>query len=940
MSQGYECRERKLMKSHTLLTSLESAVPGGVFPEIFDRTAMASDASHYSLTPTVVVRPTNATQIGELFRISHQANIGMTFRSGGTSLSGQGITSGLLIDTRKQFKEIEVLDGGLKVRVQPGSTVKQVNLALAKYGRKLGPDPASEIACTIGGVVANNSSGMACGTEFNTYATLASITMVLPSGTIIDTSQSDADEQLRMKEPALFEGLSALRQRIVTNSTSVKKIASLYSIKNTMGYSMNSFVDFSRPVDILAHLIVGSEGTLAFIAEVTFNTIPLLQKMATGLLIFENLGDATQSLPALKSSNAAVIELLDASSLRVAQREHMADSVLGGIGFEDHAALLVEYQAATNEELSHLVTTAQILLDQLPIKDPKLSDSVSVRNELWHARKGLYAAVAGNRPSGTSAILEDIAVPMKALHQATSALSDLLKRHNYDDSVIFGHAKDGNLHFLLNERFDNPVLLQRYQDFTEDLVSLVLSHDGSLKAEHGTGRIMAPYVRRQCGDELYEVMLEVKRLCDPRNLLNPGVLINENNLVHIQDIKINPTVDAEVDRCVECGYCEPVCPSRDLTLTPRQRIAIRRATTAAEEAGNLSLAKELSARFDYDALQTCAADSMCAVACPVHIDTGALVKRLRAESQSPVAQKAGLGAAKNWRVIVRLISSMLKVTKKVPSRFIMGINNFGRRVLSKDVLPLWNPQLPGGGTSRVGIINTEADILYFPSCVNSLFGSPDGVTGLNEAFLLLCSRANIKVRVPEDIASLCCGTPWKSKGLLAGYESMSSQTRKALIKGASAQGIPVVSDSTSCTDGLADLVKKEGGIEIVDALAFISEKVLPVLKVQKKISSLALHPTCSGVQLGLNAAMHEIASAISDEVVIPENWACCGYAGDRGMLHPELTQSATRAEAREITARTFEKYASSNRPCEIGLSDATGQIYVHLLQLLEEASRP
>ncbi|CAB4833241.1 unannotated protein [freshwater metagenome] len=283
---------------------------------------------------------------------------------------------------------------------------------------------------------------------------------------------------------------------------------------------------------------------------------------------------------------------------------------------------------------------------------------------------------------------------------------------------------------------------------------------------------------------------------------------------------------------------------------------------------------------------------------------------------------------------------MLKVTKKVPSRFIMGINNFGRRVLSKDVLPLWNPQLPGGGTSRVGIINTDADILYFPSCVNSLFGPPEGVKGVNDAFLLLCSRANIKVRVPEDIASLCCGTPWKSKGLSAGYESMSSQTRKALIKGASAQGIPVVSDSTSCTDGLADLVKKEGGIEIVDALAFISEKVLPVLKVQKKISSLALHPTCSGVQLGLNAAMHEIASAISDEVVIPENWACCGYAGDRGMLHPELTQSATRAEAREITARTFEKYASSNRPCEIGLSDATGQIYVHLLQLLEEASRP
>ncbi len=927
------------MTSSSLLTALERAVPGGIFPEIFERTAMAGDASHYALTPTVVVRPETAAEVGQLFRISHDEKIGMTFRSGGTSLSGQGISSGLLIDTRRKFKEIEVLDEGMRVRVQPGATIKQVNIALAKFGRKLGPDPASEIACTVGGVVANNSSGMACGTEFNTYATLDSLTLVLPSGTVIDTGTSDADEHLRVVEPELYAGLANLRNRILANGNSIEKISKLYAIKNTMGYSLNSFVDYSRPIDILGHLIVGSEGTLAFIAEVTFRTVPLLQKMATGLLIFDTLADATRALPSLKESQAAVIELLDTASLRVAQHEHMADTVLAGVSFQEHAALLVEYQASTQDVLDAQVAFAHGVFAQLPVSNAQLSTSAVIRNELWRARKGLYAAVAGNRPSGTSAILEDIAVPMGALHETTMALSTLFQRHHYEGSVIFGHAKDGNLHFLLNERFDQPELLKRYQDFTEDLVSLVLSHEGSLKAEHGTGRIMAPYVRRQCGDELYEVMIEVKRLCDPKNLLNPGVLINDNELAHIQDIKINPSVDSEVDRCVECGYCEPVCPSRDLTLTPRQRIAIRRATVKAQDEGDFDLVKEFTKRFDYEALQTCAADGMCAVSCPVHIDTGQLVKRLRAEGQSELMQRGGLSAARNWRGISQTIAVALSIAKSSPKALTLGVNKLGRNMISKDLLPLWSVHLPRGGSTRLGKIQQDADVLYFPSCVNSLFAAPKGVVGVEKSFLSLCERAGIKVRVPENIPSLCCGTPWKSKGLIRGYELMSEKTKSALLQGRvkGNEMIPVVCDSSSCTEGL--LGQMGGEVNIIDAVAYIAEIVLPKLHIHRKIASLVLHPTCSGVQMGLNAAMIEIGNAVANEVIIPENWACCGFAGDRGMLHPELTASATQSEAREVNGRTFEKYASSNRPCEIGMTSATGHDYVHLLQVLEEATR-
>ena len=920
---------------------LETLLPGGVFESIFDRKAMANDASHYLLTPQIVLRPNSAAQVGDLLRASRGQGIGITFRSGGTSLSGQAVGAGLLVDTRRNFKEIKVLENGNRVRVQPGVTVRQVNTALARYGRKLGPDPASEVACTIGGVVANNSSGMSCGTEFNTYATLSSMTLVLPSGTVIDTAQADADEKLRVSEPGLYDGLMRLHKRINESGSSVEKIRTLYSIKNTMGYSLNSFLDYSRPVDILAHLIVGSEGTLAFIAEVVFNTIPLLPKMATGLLVFESLEDATRSLPALKSSDAAVIELLDKSSLVVAQREHMADSVLAGVDFVNHAALLVEYQALTDEELAHQVAAAERLLTGLPIKPSTLSHDPLIRKELWHARKGLYAAVAGNRPSGTTAILEDIAVPMDALHETTIELGELLSKHNYEGSVIFGHAKDGNLHFLLNENFDRPELLERYQRFTEDMVSLILGKSGSLKAEHGTGRIMAPYLRRQCGDELYEVMLEVKRLCDPDNILNPGVMINENHLVHIENLKVSPTVDAEVDRCVECGYCEPVCPSRDLTLTPRQRIVMRRALADAEKSGDLALVRELNDRFDYDAVQTCAADSMCAVNCPVHIDTGTLVTRLRSEQQNRVPKEVGEGTAKHWGTTTSFLSTLLTVAKKSPAPLVVGVNHLLRKAVGEDRLPLWNRALPRGGEARKPMENLNAEILYFPSCVNTLFGAPAGEVSLQEAFLALCARAGIEVMIPEGIADTCCATPWKSKGLIDGHEVMSGLTREKIFEASLIRQIPIVCDATSCTDGLLSLREKgQSSAVILDALEFVADRVLPRLSVAKKIESIALHPTCSGTQLGLNESMRKIAHAVAEEVYAPENWACCGFGGDRGLLHPELTESATAAEAAEIKSKTFSAYSSANRPCEIAMSQATGEIYKHLLQVLERSSRP
>ncbi|SDP45506.1 D-lactate dehydrogenase [Nakamurella panacisegetis] len=927
-----------------LLAGLEDAAPHCVSTRAIDRLAMAHDASHYLLTPRAVVTPTSAEQVARLLRGAASSGVPLTFRSGGTSLSGQAGTDQVLVDTRRHFRDIEVLDGGRRVRTGPGATIRQVNQRLARFGFKLGPDPASEIACTVGGVIANNSSGMACGTEFNTYRTLESAVLVLPSGTTIDTGRADSDRQLAALEPELYAGLVRLRDRVRADPASVRTLRQQFSMKNTLGYGLNAFLDHHDPVDLLLHLVVGSEGTLAFVADAVWRTVAVKPVPATGLLVFPDLFAATAALPDLVAAGFATIELMDATSLRVGQRDPAAAPVLKSLAVRDHAALLVEFQEMSLEAISARTTSVAALLAELPLTVPaELSADPAVRAGLWHIRKGLYATVAGNRPPGTTALLEDIAVPIAALGATCQELTGLFDRHGYSDSVIFGHAKDGNIHFLINERLDRSEMLDRYVDFTQDLVELVLGRHGTLKAEHGTGRIMAPFVRRQYGDELYEVMLEVKRLCDPAGLLNPGAVLTDDPLSYVSHLKVAPPVEEEVDRCVECGYCEPVCPSKDLTLTPRKRIVLRRELARAEQAGEADLVAELERDYQYDGVDTCAVDGMCQTSCPVLIDTGQLVKRLRSEQRNRAEQAGWNLAARHWGRVTRGASGALSAAQRVPA-VVAGASRVGRKILGPDTVPLWQKDIPSGGPRRRPVVAPHPDAVYFAACIGSMFGVGQESPGVSLAFVTLARRAGVTVATPEGIGSLCCGTPWKSKGLSDGYATMAGQVLPALHAASAGGRIPIVSDASSCTEGLRQMIgssadSRYADLEVVDSITFARNEFLPRLRVGAKLGSVAIHPTCSSTRLHLDGALRTIAEAIADDVLVPDAWGCCAFAGDRGMLHPQLTASATRAEAAEISQRTFTAYASTNRTCEMGMSRATGRSYRHILELLEEATR-
>ncbi len=614
-----------------LIAELTAALGGGaVLAGLIDREQWSGDASIYRLVPRVVVLPKDAAAVQAVLAIAARHRAPVCFRAGGTSLSGQAVGDGILVVVSRHFRAIRVLDQGGRVACAPGAVGAWVNAALAPHGRRIGPDPASMQAAEIGGIVANNASGMCCGVADNSYHTVSGLDLILADGYRIDTAAADADERLAADRPQLAAGLAELRAEVLGDAALRARIATAFATKNTVGYSINAFLDEQSPARILQRLAVGSEGTLAFIAEATFRTLPLPRHRATAWLMFPSVEAACALVAPLSALHAAAIELLDAVALARVERELPHDLPAG-----EPAALLVEFQEATAEALSSRIAAAAPLLRESALCAPAaFTSDAAAQARYWKVRKGLFPSVGAIRARGTAVVIEDVTFPVAGLADGVRKLRACFARHGYDDAVIFGHARDGNLHFTLTPDFSRAEEVARYDRFMRDLVDCVLGAGGHLKAEHGTGRNMAPFVERQWGADAVRLMRRIKALLDPQGLLNPGVLLSDDPQAHLRHLKTLPAVDALVDQCIECGFCEPLCPSRDLTYSPRQRIAALRAIARGGAAGTA-----VRAGWQERGLDSCAADGMCATACPVHIDTGALVRAERA---------AGRGALARW----------------------------------------------------------------------------------------------------------------------------------------------------------------------------------------------------------------------------------------------------------------------------------------------------
>ena len=941
----------------SLRASLAAIVgPDRVLDRPVERVAYAADAGFYRLIPKAVVFARSVAEVQGLFRFSRESGLPMTFRAAGTSLSGQAISDGILVEVARHWRDIQVLDGGARIKVQPGVIGAHVNLALRPYRSKMGPDPASINTCTVGGILCNNSSGMCCGVVQNAYHTLDSLTFVLPSGTVIDTAAPDADEVFRRQEPVLAQGLLDLKARIGASPALSAKIRSKYRMKNTTGYSLNAFMDYERPVDIFRNLLVGSEGTLAFIAQAVLRTVPDLPVKVTGFLLFPDIHAACAAIVPLRDAGAAALEMLDRASLRSVQDQPGIPPNIKDLP-EGAAALLAEFQGTDESMRQDLERRALEACSALTLLEPaQFTHDPGEQALFWKIRSGTFPSVGSVRARGTTVIIEDVAFPVEVLADAAVALTRLFRKHDYPEAILFGHAKDGNLHFVITQSFNDQAAVDKYARFIEELVPLVVDqYGGALKAEHGTGRNMAPFVEAEWGAEGKAIMARLKELVDPAGLLNPGVILNPDPQAHLHHLKAMPAVEEEVDKCIECGYCEPKCPSRELTLSPRQRIVVRREVTRLGLTGeDPALKASLQDAYQYMAVDTCAADGLCATACPVSIDTGALIKRLRRTGHSARANAVALKLARHFRAIEPLVRMGLRSGHLVQSLFGPGPMVALTRLIraaAGQATHQWSREMPRPAKARLPVTSPEgAEAIYFPACISRLMGALPGEPAdqsLPEVLVALARRAGVGLHIPDDPQGVCCGVPFSSKGYAEAHAFTVNQAIERFWRWSGEGRLPVVVDTSPCTYGLKtcrpyltpENQARFDRIRILDSVTFAHDSLLPKLTVTQRLGPVVLHPVCSLTKMNLTPQLEAIAQACAAEVVIPRDAGCCGFAGDRGFLFPELTASATRREALEVNARPFDGHFSSSRTCEVGVTRATGNIYRSYLFMLEAATR-
>ncbi len=914
----------------------------------------ASDASPYRLFPKVVVMAHDAADVAKVLAYGRRTSTPVVFRAGGTSLNGQGQSDGILVDVRRHFRGVAVEADGARARVQPGTVLGHVNRVLAPHGYKLGPDPAStDIAC-VGGVIANNSGGMRCGVTHDSYETVSELRFVLASGTVIDSAADDAEQRFAAAEPELAAGLLQIRDEILADDELTARIRRKFEIKNTTGYRLCAFLDAETPVEIFRRLLVGSEGTLGFIAEAVFETVAQPPRTTVSWLHFPNVDAALEQVQDFVAAGARAVELMVAPALIIASHNIRGTPESWRELDPFSAALLVEFGGSDEAELEAAEARAAAVLDGRElIREPEFHRDAETIEVYWTVREGMHGLVGRMRAPGTALIVEDVCVQPERMAEMAKDLQALLTEHGFLPGVA-GHASAGNLHFMLTPDFAKPEDLERYDAFMEGLISLVIDgYDGSLKAEHGTGVNMAPFVEREWGAKATELMRRVKRLADPDGVLAPGVVINDDPGIHLRNLKTTPSVEDEVDTCVECGFCEPVCPSRHLTTTPRQRIVLRR--EMARQAPGSPVLAALLAEYEYDALETCAADGTCMLACPLGIDTGKFVKSLRARQHGARAEKVALRLADRWASVERAARRSLAAGDRgrAARGAIRGASRAARKALGAELVPEWPQEMPRPAPAELPATRREgAAAVYLPSCVNRIFGRARNGNGdrlsLPEALVAVSARAGLKLWIPADVAGHCCATPWSSKGYTGGARRMANHTVAALWRWSDAGALPIVCDASSCTLGLAEEAvallsevnaERHSRLRFQDSIAWTRERLLPTLEITRKLGSVAVHPPCATRHLELDADLAAIAAELADDVVVPIAATCCGFAGDRGMLHPELPVAATADQAAELDGRRFDAHLCSNRTCEIGLQQGTGRTYESFVFTLEELTR-
>ena len=922
-----------------------------------ERLAWGTDAGFYRLIPQEVLHPATEQDVLDIIARAHKEKKHITFRAAGTSLSGQAISDSLLVVCGKKWEQYTVHNNGKSITLQPGIVGQRVNEILKPYGKYFTPDPASLKSAMVGGIVMNNASGMCCGTHANSYRALKSVRIILPDGTLLDTGDEKSRAAFVMSHQKFVRRIEELRDRTRKNARLMERIRRKYSIKNVTGLTILPFAEYDDPFDIIAHLMVGSEGTLAFLSSITMTTGDICGYSASSLLLFPTTKSACEAIIEMKATGMlSAAEFFDRKAMQTVERDFPE---LQGLP-EDAGAVLIRTDASTQEELDKKNQVLQQVLNTYKLcQEAQFTSDPVLTGKYWAMRSGIFPAVGGTREIGTTCLIEDVAFPVEYLAEATLALQQLFKEHNYPEAVIYGHALEGNYHFILNQRFDSPQAIEQYDKMMRAVVDLVVDkYDGSLKAEHGTGRNMAPFVRREWGDDAYELMCDIKKLFDPENIMNPGVIFNEDPASYLQHIKPLPEVHEMIDRCIECGFCEVNCVSCGFALSSRQRIVVQRelARLSKLAKGDDKEAKEaqkllrnLKNDFRHIGRDLCAGDGLCSTSCPIKINVGEYIHIVREKDMGGAGRILGRWAGKNLSNIGTALTGILgvaHVAKSVMGDKLTTLTGKAMHTVSGGLIPLWTPSLPKPVTKKdietakeYGAINglkglRDKRVVYFPSCLNQRLSTP-GKPLVNDVTELL-NKAGFEVIFPTGMENLCCGTIWESKGMPEEADRKAAELELALLKASEYGKWPVLCDQSPCLHRMRHTMQH---LHLYEPAEFIDKFVLSEVEITPLDACVAVHVTCSTRQMGLANTIVRVAKACAKNVLVPEEIGCCAFAGDKGFTEPELNEWALRKLKPQVQKAGATMGVSNSRTCEIGLTTHSGIEYHSIAHLVNKVSK-
>lgn len=914
-----------------------------IFTDPLNRLVKGTDAGIYRLVPRMVVQVNNEQDVVAAINACRNTGTPLTFKAGGTSLSGQTVSDSVLIETGPGFNRYNILSEGNRINLQPGITGGLANTVLSRYYKKIGPSPASIASAKIGGIIGNNASGANYGIATNSYNTLEGLRIVLSDGSLLDSRDPGSRSKFAEQHPAIISGLCELRNRILSDPELHEKVRRKYLLKNTTGYGLNSLIDFDDPVDILWHLIIGSEGTLGFVSEAAYRTINNYPKSAAALVLLPDIREACRAISPLLGCKVTAAEMMDRNALLSVQNIPGIPEIIRNPA-ENTIALLIDTSAPDVDELNLQIDEIRKALKDVRLLVPlEFINDPKEYNRIWKVRKGLFTSAAATRPGGTSCLIEDIAFRPEMLADALVSLRELIQKYQYT-SVMWGHLLDGNVHFTVMPDFRSPAEVDKYRRFMGDFVKLTVhDFDGSLKAEHGTGRNMAPFVLEEWGSSLYSVMKEIKQLLDPGNLLNPGVILNDDPQVHIKNLKQIPVANKLIDSCIECGFCENDCPSKNLTFTPRQRIVayreLHRTLTVTDQQ---AYRRQLKRKFSYNVDKTCATDGLCAIACPVEINTGKLVKELRFEENGFlsrwIAGVVGNHLNKITALMRGLLRSLAVVQALTGTRFMKAAALFLHKITAGGI-PLWNPYMPraAGKLKLNGSITTgDLKVVYFPSCINRTFGGNEkNEAGTAQVTVNVMQKAGYHVIIPENVENLCCGMAFDSKGFVETGLQKARELETALMKASENGKFPVVCEMSPCLARMKETLSPE--LKLYEPVEFTLKFLVPRLNIRKLDRTVTVHSTCSSIKMGLTSDLVRLTEICCRRVVVPNDIGCCGWAGDRGFTVPELNASALAGLRSQIPEGVQHGYSTS-RTCEIGLSLHSGIPYKSIMYLVDECT--